>query len=478
MTTAPHRPAVLTKPVALGVGLSSGSERIFVSPRVVDEQAFGEFSSELRALLEQMREAQAELERAGASAAGTTKELQGSQAKYRQHLELTTKLLKAMTAKSAEVEQTLAKLEARSERAEQIEARAAGLLEAKVAGFETKLEDRLKKAEASYEQRLAALESRFEQRRASLEREMDEFESRVRAKTDEQRSSLEAEVSARIREAESELSARASEAARDTLERLGTEQEAAARAIAELESAREALSSVTAASLENTLEQLREACGIASKLVGWDPADPASNPDEPCEGSLGELLRRSVSVKEDADWSVRRLGSLRDQARAAVDELGETLDGSVALLDQLHAQRKRVEAEIGELLERSSAIDGAAGAQGMRAAELAASLDEAVGRAEHALRDLCAGMSGAGELVADCRGAREQLGEVASLAHGLAERLEPWRGVMFGEDAPEELPRALAAVVERFEERFGHDLVRMAETIEVLLSRAGAGDQR
>ena len=49
---------------------------------------------------------------------------------------------------------------------------------------------------------------------------------------------------------------------------------------------------------------------------------------------------------------------------------------------------------------------------------------------------------------------------------------------MFGEDAPEELPRALTAVVERFEERFGHDLVRMAETIEVLLSRAGAGDQR
>jgi len=474
MTTAPHHPALISKPVRMESGLKKTGERVFVSPRVVDEQAFNEFSMELRGLIDEVRAVQSELDSSRSAAAETAKELSGSQSKYRQHLELTTKLLKALTAKSAEVEQTLAKLEARSARVEQIEQRIAGSLDEKIAVFEASLDDRLKRAEESYGERLTALESRFEERRSGIEREMGEMEEQFRARIEEQRASLEAAVTEQIEQARVDLSERATETARATIDRLSEEREAATGTIAELETARRELAAATGASLEHTLDQIREACGIAAKLVGWDPADPESNPDQPTEGSLGELLRRSVKTKEDADWAVRRLGSLRDQAKAAAEELGESIEASITLLDQLHTQRRRVDGEVGEALQRTEAAGQAIQQRERQLTELVLPLNEAAERAEQVMRDLCGGMSGAAELLADCQTSRERLGELATVVRGLAELLEPWREVMLGDGAPDQLPTPLAAVVERFEEQFGEDLMRMAETIESLLSRAGA----
>lgn len=474
MTTAPHRPALISKPVSLDSGLKKTGERVFVSPRVVDEQAFNEFSMELRGLIDEVRAAQAELDSSRAAASETAKDLSGSQSKYRQHLELTTKLLKALTAKSAEVEQTMTKLDGFASRAEQIERRAAGSLDEKMSAFEASLEERLKRAEAAYGDQLAAMETRFEQQRSRLEREMAEMEDQFRARIDEQRASIEAEVTAQIEQARVDLSERATETARTTIDRLTGEREAATNTIAELETARLELAAATGEQLENTLDQLREACGIAAKFVGWDPADPESNPDQPTEGSLGELLRRSVKTKEDADWAVRRLGSLRDQAKAAAEELGETLESSITLLDQLHTQRKRVDGEVGEAIQRTEAIGEAIAQREQRLTELVLPLNETAERAEQAMRDLCGGMSGAAELLADCQTSQERLGELATVVRGLAEMLEPWRDVMLGDTAPDQLPPPLAAVVERFEEQFGQDLIRMADTIESLLSKAGA----
>lgn len=479
MTTANRSGAMIEKPVRLDAGAKPAIERVFVSPRVVDEQAFHEFSSELRGLLEEVRGVQHDLQRSGAEAEAAAKTLTGSKDKYRQHLELTSKLLKAMAAKSVEAEATVESLNKRIMQAQDAERSATSVLEAKMSGFERSLEERLKRAEEAYEQRLAAMETRFETQRSRIEQELTTLEQRLSERVDAHRAAMDDMVSERIGGVEAEVERMTSGLGEPVLSRLTDGIAAAEQAASSLDTKREQVVGSTGESLDQVLDQLRDACGIATKLVGWDPADPGSDPGTPTEGSLGDLLQRTVKTREDAEWSIRRLGSLRDQAKTAIEELGESFEGSVSLLDQLHAQRKRMDGELGAVLERVEAFGTDLEQREQRIEGMVSPLNEAIDRAEAALRDLCGCATGTAEVIADARASRQSLDEMLGSARDLAERLEPWREAMLGGGSPGELPKPLAAVVERFESELGRDLGALADTIEALMQRAGAAsDQR
>lgn len=472
MPTADSRPSGLTKPTPIEAGRGSASERVFVSPRVVDEQAFREFSSELRSMIDEVRGAQAELISAGDAASATAKSLSGSQDKYRQHLELTTKLLKALTAKSSEVETTLSKLDERLEATRDAEAGVERAIEAKVKAFEGKLEERLSKAEAEYERRLNELQESFESRKASLEQAWSEQESAVREQIESQRVFVQTGLSAQADEIETMLKERASELTAGIGRSLSEERERAEQALIELREQREAFAGETGESLDNTLEQLRTACEIASKLVGWNPADPNADPDQPSAGSLGDLVRQATKTREDAEWSVRRLGSLRDQAQSMISDLSESLDGSIALFDQLHAQKSKLDGSVGAVLDRAEASSAELKSRQTEIEELVAPLSESLKKAERVTRDLCSVADGAADLLTHAGIMHGDLDALLTTAQQLTETLAPWRAVILESAQTTELPPAIAAVVERFEAEIGRDLAKMASAMQMIANRA------
>lgn len=472
MPTADSRPSGLTKPTNGEAARVSASERVFVSPRVVDEQAFREFSSELRAMIDEVRSAQAELVAAGDTASATAKSLSGSQDKYRQHLELTTKLLKALTAKSSEVEATLSKLDERLEATRDAEAGVERAIEAKVRAFEEKLEARLSRAESEYEQRMTELRESFESRRTSLEQEWTTEQAALREQMESQRVFVQTGLSAQADEIETMLKERAGELTAGIGRSLTEERERAERALADLREQREAFAEETGESLDHTLEQLRTACEIASKLVGWDPADPNADPDQPTAGSLGDLVRQATKTREDAEWSVRRLGSLRDQAQSMISDLSESLDGSIALFDQLHEQKSKLDGSVGAVLDRAEASSAELKSRQAEIEELVAPLSESLKKAERVTRDLCSVADGAADLLTHAGIVHGDLDAVLTTAQQLTETLAPWRAVILESAETAELPPAIAAVVERFEAEIGRDLAKMASAMQMIANRA------
>jgi ABC-type transporter Mla subunit MlaD len=472
MPTADSHPSPITKPVAVGNGPKPAGDRVFVSPRVVDEQAFREFSGELRSLLDEIRGAQSELASAGAQAAATAKDLSGSQDKYRQHLELTTKLLKALTSKSSDVEALVATIDERLERAQGVEASVERALEAKIGAFERTLQQRLDAVEERYEQRLAALEAGFEEKRTALEGVWAEQEARVREQIDSQRVFVQTGLSAQADEIETMLRDRASGLADDLASGLTGERERAETALAELVRQREEFSSETGEPLQNTLEQLRTACSIASKLVGWDPADPGADPNAPAEGSLGDLVRQAGKTREDAEWSVRRLGSIRDQAQSMISDLGESLDGSIALFDQLHAQRGKLDGEIVAILDRADATGAELQHRQSEIEALVSPLEDSLKKAAAVTRDLCSVADGAADLLTHAGMVRTDLEALLGSATELTEALAPWRAVILEASESATMPPAIAAVVDRFEREIGRDLAKMASAMQMIAQRA------
>ncbi|MFI4853756.1 MAG: hypothetical protein ACIAQF_02115 [Phycisphaerales bacterium JB065] len=461
MPTADSSPSTITKSTANGRPTPQPSERIFVSPRVVDEQAFREYSGELRSLLNEVRTAQTELAEAGTQASTTAKNLSGSQDKYRQHLELTTKLLKALTTKSAEVEQLIAKVDERLASAKSIEDTVERTLETKINAFEASLEGRLAALESQYSHRIKELEEGFEAKRVALEQQIES-----------QRVHVQTGLSAHADEIEAMLKERASTLTADIEQKLSAERSQAQQALSDLERQREAFASETGEPLQNTLEQLRTACDIASKLVGWNPADPSTDPDQPVAGSLGDLVRQASKTREDAEWSVRRLGSIRDQAQSMINDLGESIEGSISLFDQLHAQRAKLDGEVGSILDRAELTSAELKSRQSEIEELVSPLSESLKKAETVTRDLCSVADGAADLLTHAGIVHGDLQAVLTTAEQLIATLEPWRAVILESTQTSELPPAIAAIVERFEDEIGRDLAKMASAMQMIAERA------
>ena len=472
MTSAHTRPAAVTKPMDAAMGTKPAAERVFVSPRVVDEQAFREFSGELRSLLDEIRREQEKLETASGAAATTASGLSASQDKYRQHLELTTRLLKALTAKSAEVEQALLRVDERLEAASHAERTASEGLGEKLASFERTIDERITSAEAAFDQRLAAIEQSFEARRHEIEGKWEQFKGSMKEQIESHRVFVQTGISAQADEVETMLRERAESLTGEIGSRLTAEREHAEEMAQRLASLRDEFRSETGEPLENTLEQIRTACTIATKLVGWDPADAGASPDAPTQGSLGELVLQATKAREDAEWSIRRLSSVREQAQTVISELGESLDGSMALFDQLIARRHTLNTEIGAVLDRADASQRSLEARQEEIQELVSPLADSIGRAESLSRELCSIADGSADLVTHAGIVSTDLAAVVESAQGMAEALGPWKRLLLDAEIGSGLPGPLAEIVDRFEREIGRDLAKMASAMQMMAQRA------
>lgn len=107
----------------------TATDRVFVSPRVIDQGAFDDCAGQLRIMLDAAEARIAELKGVLAQAADAQQVAAEQQVRQRSQLELMTRLLKALTTKAGEVNAALERIEARAQQVEQCEARAAALLE-------------------------------------------------------------------------------------------------------------------------------------------------------------------------------------------------------------------------------------------------------------------------------------------------------------------------------------------------------------
>lgn len=122
------------------------AERVFLTPRVVDQNAFEDYSTRLRRLLEQVAGAAQTMAQAAIDAGTTHKGLLEASGTQRTTLEVTTKLLKALNAKAAEVEAMVTTLESRVSAAQEFEAQAVRRAEAIAAQMEERVRERIEAA--------------------------------------------------------------------------------------------------------------------------------------------------------------------------------------------------------------------------------------------------------------------------------------------------------------------------------------------
>ncbi|HVZ93437.1 MAG TPA: hypothetical protein VG797_02900 [Phycisphaerales bacterium] len=144
--------------------LASGT--VFISPRVVDEEAFEEYADRLRSLLDRIRDEASELRTLISESARTLDDLRTAGEKNKQQMELTARLLKAATQRAPSVPPSAANTQAGfsqtvSAAADQLVTAATARLQQLIASrfeeFETQLRAKLGAADAAVMARLAEL---------------------------------------------------------------------------------------------------------------------------------------------------------------------------------------------------------------------------------------------------------------------------------------------------------------------------------
>jgi len=146
-------PAAATRETKLNaetVPTGETAEEIFLSPRVIDRAAFESYAERLRALIDELGAESAALRGTIEEARATHKGLTDLGAKNKDHLELSAKLLKTLTQKSAAVEEMLAKAHDIAGAAGRFEQEADRIVGAKL----SLLEKRIAESLDSFERRL------------------------------------------------------------------------------------------------------------------------------------------------------------------------------------------------------------------------------------------------------------------------------------------------------------------------------------
>jgi len=375
-------------------GLSSQPDAIrevFLSPRVVDREAFNDYAGSLRRLIEQAG-GQAEALRAAAQDADVAKtalkELAG---KHQAKFDLASKVLAGLDQRAAEAEKLLgaardavASLDALRTEADRIVADHVARLETRLEGVFGDVQTRLARLEhdarahaddakrsldhvvesaatqmnaqvrALHDQTLAEhgrIMASTDARVAQAKAELDQVVQGTIARTDEQ--VLDAD--ARVARAKAELDqvingamARTEERASAAVASVDAAQKRAAERALELASAIENATregDLRVREQQSTLNvqaaRLEDLIAESETLIGWtSPTLPGAAEDDadeltPVPGSLSDMLAQSRSAREQTQSLLTQLTSLSKQGEQVRGILGSTLVEATERVDRL-----------------------------------------------------------------------------------------------------------------------------------------------
>lgn len=141
--------------------LISRSREVFVSPRVLDENAYKRFSSDLKGSLDRIADETNSLADATKQARAFIDDVNAKKDQRRGEIESVTKLLKAADDRAKRIDETIRNAQAQLESMGNIEERATRIAECKAKEIEARVETIIAGLESRLEERAANHEQRF-----------------------------------------------------------------------------------------------------------------------------------------------------------------------------------------------------------------------------------------------------------------------------------------------------------------------------
>ncbi len=362
-------------------------DQVFITPRVLDQGAFREYTDSLKGLIREAGGKRTELRTDTEEARQLGENLAEAAQRLRERLETTAKLLPALDNRVRRAEAIMTQAADEAELPAQIEQRFAERLDA--------MEERIAASLQAAEERLEAMEARYAQLHGQTQTDIAELES---LRTDLNASACATRDDlAQVAEQTASMNAVHEALTRQAIEIPESIKAQLADAVATMDRhAEETLKRVQA------VEMLSER---AIRLLGFDPNEPG---DEIAPDSLMMLVQRG-------------------------DELERTAREAAQELISLHQINDEVQAQLGLLVE---------GAQGSMEA-LSHKRDELVGSMEEALEQLTQAQPA---LLEDLVGVREQLARIEQRREQIEAGMQDISGELGGlEDEVTERLSALRA---------------------------------
>lgn len=498
-------------------GRAAGRDQVsevFLSPRVVDQGAFTEYSASLRRLIEQAG-GQADALRAAAQdadvARNALKELAG---KHQAKFDLAAKVLAGLDQRAAEAERLLsaardavASLDALKSEADRVVADHVARLEARLEGVFGDVQGRLARLEADARQHsddakrslddvvVGAAERMNAQVRQIHEQTLAEHE-RIIAGADARVADATVALEKMVRRTQSEherviagTDARVTDAAAalaESLQRamgqIDSRTQAAVLAVeaGQQESAAKATALVAAIETNlndgdrrlreqqqtvNLLEaRLMDLIAEAETVIGWtgpqtlaDPTDPGDE-RTPVPGSLTDVLSQTRAAREQAQALLVQVRSLAQQGDQARSMLGASIVEATEKIDRLNDRAATVGEAVGRALDSATHAETRLRTQRDQIeAALAAPIDalEARGRT---LRQQLETLVHQAETSRDAT--ERVMGDTWSLVQGLEKQLielRPWKPLLL-EGQEGALPAPVAKLVDAMRSEMARDL--------------------
>ncbi|MCB9844908.1 MAG: hypothetical protein H6811_02825 [Phycisphaeraceae bacterium] len=408
-------------------------EEVFLTPRVIDQRAFEDYSRTLRDLMEQVSGEGGRLKETAEEAAGAGGAARSTIAELRLIAERAGAIAKALQDRVSKAQTVLDRAGEQAVSAERVDERISKLTRERLEALERRVRTLLDSAEAAVGEReakqaeqVAALTRAIEARLGQAERRASELEASFSARIDE----LESDRAGRLVSALEAIEAKidhAEQRADGTVsgldQRLTELAERAVVAIERLEARLAPLESRAGehgdaldarlerlnAAFDARVAQIKDHLGAASgpiitgltvlirrgvDLLGSDPRQ--DDHEGPKDGSLGAIVARGASLLDRAEFASRQAESLRSQADRAQKILGDLVIEATEWIEGLERRRGALAEQIGPLADSITSLERLLSGRSEQVTRLADALDpelvakgaEQAGRIEELLQAL------------------------------------------------------------------------------------------
>jgi chromosome segregation ATPase len=446
------------------------ANRVFLSPRVLDETAFNEFADRLRAVLDDAGQRAADASAAAEAAAAERDELNALLRRQHQQMEMQAKLVTLATGKGDELR--------------------AVLKSAHTAAFDPASIN--KKLDAMLAERFAAFDAELTSRLDAFTGEISRRTDRLRAQADERASDAERDLERHAADLREQLTETLDAARRDALGAAENITADLARRLTRESAALEGLLATAAAArteLQNLIKgdgavditRLRHTCERAMALAGIDPAT-GRLAQQPNDDSLLVIADRADRSRREADAIARRLTGLIEDASRRAHQVGESVAGADAAIDAIDHRRARVESAL-DTARRAAADATRDLTEHAQAAERAAApIADALDRIDAAADTVADLVATSTHLADTAEPLTRRLIDAVDAGRRLTSALDPWRPLLLdtqptttdadADPDAAQLPAPLAELVDTVRSSLLTDLDKMAGAMSLIADRA------
>jgi chromosome segregation ATPase len=462
---------------------------VFISPRVIDREAFNDYAASLRRLIEQAAGQAETLRGAAAEADQARTAIKELTAKHQSKFDLAARLLNTLDQRAADAERVLeaartaaasldhlradadvalseytrrldAKIEqiaaATQARLDEVEARGRERLERMAADLQAR--------EQAHAQRLEALLAQGEQRVSDLAQAAEQRVTASLRRCDESGDELRLAVERTLNKADGQL--------RQLVEQLD---EAAQRRRGELDQIGESAAAKVSAQHQRLLDlvgQLEDLSAETELMIGAsERTDDEGHPLPPLPGSLGESLAQAREAQTGLSASIAELRTLNEQAAQARTMLRGAIDEGCGQVDALERRTTDLSQAAKQAVEASESAQARLAARHetferevtkplddlqARGAALRGELEALLGRAEHSRQT-------AESVMSDTYAIFQKL-------EGLLRELRPWQGVLTQGAAT--LPEPIQRIIDEVRGEMARDLSVLAAGMYQLAVKA------